>query len=164
MQVLAYTTLYPSSINLRHGIFVETRPWHLLSDGEMHGRMIAPVPWYPFDHALFGRYTGHALWVGRHKPRYGIEIARPTYRLQSNVGMTVAPALLTATTLPAVAMASDPPVVASDVSRHRELIRDGETAVLFATGDQAARRFVDEERPWDRSVARCGPICGQRVK
>ncbi len=77
---------------------------------------------------------------------------------------------------PLEAMAQGRLVVASDVGGHRELIRDGETGVLFPAGDAAAlaraveslfagrdrwpalqaagRRFVEGERNWRASVAR----------
>ena len=64
----------------------------------------------------------------------------------------------------------------SDVGGHRELVRDGQTGFLFAAGDvralltaietvlarreswpavrEQARRFVETERTWSRSVAR----------
>ena len=66
-------------------------------------------------------------------------------------------------------------VVASDVGGHKELIQDGETGFLFPAGNAQAladrlqqviaqrsgwdavrlrgRRFVEEERSWQRSVA-----------
>jgi PEP-CTERM/exosortase A-associated glycosyltransferase len=77
---------------------------------------------------------------------------------------------------PLEAMAQGRVVVASDVGGHKELIRDGETGVLFKAGDPAAlaqsvarlledgdacdrlrvagRRYVEAERSWARSVAR----------
>lgn len=77
---------------------------------------------------------------------------------------------------PLEAMAQGRLLVASDVGGHRELIRDGETGVLFRAGDQAClaeaivrllaqrerwpqlreqgRRFVERERNWPGSVAR----------
>jgi len=77
---------------------------------------------------------------------------------------------------PLEAMAQGRLLVASDVGGHRELIRDGETGVLFRAGDAAAlaaaiarlfseperwpvlrehgRRFVENERSWASSVAR----------
>jgi PEP-CTERM/exosortase A-associated glycosyltransferase len=77
---------------------------------------------------------------------------------------------------PLEAMAQGRLVLASDVGGHRELIRDGETGVLFRAGDASAlaegveslfadrdrwpamqaagRRFVEQERNWRASVAR----------
>jgi PEP-CTERM/exosortase A-associated glycosyltransferase len=77
---------------------------------------------------------------------------------------------------PLEAMAQGRMFVASDVGGHRELVRDGETGFLFKAGDVAAlsatldavladrsrwprvateaRRFVEAERTWVRSV-RC---------
>ena len=76
---------------------------------------------------------------------------------------------------PLEAMAQGRVLIASDVGGHRELIRDRETGVLFPAGDTAAlakaiatmlarrddwprlrenaRRFVETERNWTRSVA-----------
>jgi PEP-CTERM/exosortase A-associated glycosyltransferase len=81
---------------------------------------------------------------------------------------------------PLEAMAQGRLLVASDVGGHRELIRDGETGVLFAAGEvdalatavdsvlnrtgdwqrirAAGRAFVERERNWRASVARyAGP-------
>jgi PEP-CTERM/exosortase A-associated glycosyltransferase len=77
---------------------------------------------------------------------------------------------------PLEAMAQGRIFVASDVGGHKELVRDGETGFLCKAGDagalaeamlgvlqrraewpsvrQQARRFVEEERTWVRSVAR----------
>jgi PEP-CTERM/exosortase A-associated glycosyltransferase len=81
---------------------------------------------------------------------------------------------------PLEAMAQGRLVVASDVGGHRELIRDGNTGVLFRAGDvdslvetvarvlaerdrwpamrAAARRFVEIERNWPASVARYADV------
>ena len=77
---------------------------------------------------------------------------------------------------PLEAMAQEKLFVASDVGGHKELIRDGETGVLFRAGDAddlagrvvdlvnarerwpalraAGRRYVENERSWTESVAR----------
>jgi len=81
---------------------------------------------------------------------------------------------------PLEAMAQGRLLVASDVGGHRELIRDGETGVLFKAGDpdalaaavvgllrepqrwpamkDAGRRFVENERNWAASVAHYRPV------
>ena len=81
---------------------------------------------------------------------------------------------------PLEAMAQGRMFVASDVGGHRELVRDGETGFLFPAGDAAAlaaaiervlasrdrwdevlgnaRRFVEAERTWARSVARYADV------
>ena len=81
---------------------------------------------------------------------------------------------------PLEAMAQGRLLVASDVGGHRELIRDGETGVLFAAGSAASlaaaivalhnsreagpalraagRRFVESERTWRDSVGRYAPV------
>jgi hypothetical protein len=83
---------------------------------------------------------------------------------------------------PLEAMAQGRMLVASDVGGHRELIRDGETGVLFPAGDAGAladaieavlarrddwprfrdraRRFVETERTWARSVGRYRSVYG----
>jgi len=81
---------------------------------------------------------------------------------------------------PLEAMAQGRLFVASDVGGHRELVRDGETGFLFPAGDaraladaianvldrtggwpqvrMQARRFVESERTWTRSVARYAEV------
>lgn len=81
---------------------------------------------------------------------------------------------------PLEAMAQGRLLVASDVGGHKELIRHGETGILFKAGDVDAlsravldllatpeswerirregRQFVESERTWMRSVARYGDV------
>lgn len=84
---------------------------------------------------------------------------------------------------PLEAMAQGRLLVASDVGGHRELIRDGETGMLFKAGSvtslaetvmklltkrecwpefrQAGRRFVEAERNWARSIANYKNVYGR---
>jgi len=81
---------------------------------------------------------------------------------------------------PLEAMAQGKLLVASNVGGHRELIRDGETGLLFTAGSApaladaivrmlesrakwpairaAGRRFVEQERSWTRSVGNYVPV------
>jgi glycogen synthase len=87
---------------------------------------------------------------------------------------------------PLEAMAQGRLVVASDVGGHRELIRHGDTGLLFPAGDPAAlaetvlgiiddqdrrraieaaaRRWVEAERTWAASVQRYAPVYGGLVE
>jgi PEP-CTERM/exosortase A-associated glycosyltransferase len=87
---------------------------------------------------------------------------------------------------PLEAMAQGRLLVASDVGGHRELIRPGETGMLFKPGDpealaaavldllreparwpalkRAARAFVESERNWRTSVARYRDVYGGLLK
>jgi PEP-CTERM/exosortase A-associated glycosyltransferase len=87
---------------------------------------------------------------------------------------------------PLEAMAQGRIFVASDVGGHRELVRDGETGHLFRAGDaralahaidallrargdwprikRQARRFVESERTWAKSVARYDSVYRRLVK
>lgn len=84
---------------------------------------------------------------------------------------------------PLEAMAQGRMFVASDVGGHKELVRDGDIGTLFPAGDakalagavarlldqrsgwdamlQRARRFVETERSWARSVARYADVYGR---
>lgn len=84
---------------------------------------------------------------------------------------------------PLEAMAQGLLLVASDVGGHKELIRDGETGMLFHAGDaddlarsvlrllsmqdrwpqlrEAGRRYVETERNWTNSVARYRDVYGR---
>jgi glycosyltransferase involved in cell wall biosynthesis len=83
---------------------------------------------------------------------------------------------------PLEAMAQGRLVVASDVGGHRELVRHGDTGMLFAAGNAEAlaaavsdllarrddwpamrergRAFVEQERSWPASVARYRAVYG----
>ena len=90
IRLLTFSTLYPNSVSPSHGIFVETRLRHLLTIGAVESRVIAPVPWFPFRHAVFGEYARHA-GVPRHEERNGISVDHPRYLLLPKVGMNSAP-------------------------------------------------------------------------
>jgi len=90
IRTLLFSTLFPSSVRPRHGIFVETRLRHLLISEKVESRVIAPVPWFPFRHPLFGDYAKHAA-APHYEMRNGIHIGHPRYLLLPKIGMSLAP-------------------------------------------------------------------------
>lgn len=90
MKTITFSTLYPNSAQPRHGIFIEQRLRHLLATGEVESRVVAPVPWFPFRHSVFGRYRTFAR-VPPYEERHGIGIWHPRYPLLPKVGLSMAP-------------------------------------------------------------------------
>ena len=99
MEILTFTTLYPSAGRAQHGIFVETRLRKLVESGQVMARVVAPCPWFPFSSPAFGDYAAIAR-VPRHETRHGIAIDHPRYPLLPKIGMSSAPLFLFAAMLP----------------------------------------------------------------
>lgn len=93
--LLTFTTLYPDTTRPTHGIFVENRLRHLLASGEARARVVAPVPWFPFSHRMFGEYGNYAR-VPRREIRHEISVEHPRYPLLPKLGMSTAPFLMAA--------------------------------------------------------------------
>jgi hypothetical protein len=101
IRTLLFSTLYPNSVRPSHGIFVETRLRHLLASGQVETRVIAPVPWFPFQHTMFGDYAHYAAIPHQEEPN-GIQIDYPRYLLLlPKIGMNTAPYTLARTGLEA---------------------------------------------------------------
>lgn len=101
MKILTYTTLYPSVARPHHGIFVEQRLRQVRCRFDVAVQVVAPVPWFPCPHARLGNYGAYAR-TPRTEERHGMPIWHPRYPVIPRVGMTPAPALLAAATLPVV--------------------------------------------------------------
>ena len=84
----------------RHGIFIEHRIGHVAQGGD-EIRVVAPVPWFPSGHAVFGRY-GEFARVPRHDERRGITITHPRYPLIPKLARAT-PALMVAAIAPHIA-------------------------------------------------------------
>jgi teichuronic acid biosynthesis glycosyltransferase TuaC len=93
IRLCVLTTLYPNSVNRRHGIFVHTRLKQLIASGEVSAQVIAPVPWFPISSKRFGRYAEWAK-VPRKEVIDGIEIDHPRYLIIPKVGMLLTPLFL----------------------------------------------------------------------
>lgn len=90
LKVLTFSTLFPSSVRPGHGIFVETRLRELQKCGEIESRVIAPVPWWPSAHPLWGEYARFAATPAREQ-RNGLDVLHPRYLLLPKIGMSSAP-------------------------------------------------------------------------
>jgi len=99
MRILTFTTLYPNAVSPQFGIFVETRLRKLVGSGRLSARVMAPCPWFPFTNKRFGRYATFAQ-IPRFEERHGLAIDHPRYPLVPKIGMTIAPFMLFAATLP----------------------------------------------------------------
>jgi teichuronic acid biosynthesis glycosyltransferase TuaC len=99
VQILTFTTLYPSAPQPQHGIFVETRLRKLVESGVVDARVVAPCPWFPFTSARFGHYAAFARMPGK-ETRHALHIDHPRYPLLPKIGMNAAPLALAAATLP----------------------------------------------------------------
>jgi glycosyltransferase involved in cell wall biosynthesis len=99
LSLISFSTLYPNAANPNHGVFVENRLRHLVGTGAARSRVVAPVPWFPSQHPRFGAWARSAA-APRQETRHGLEVHHPRFLSIPKVGMSVAPRLLYAATLP----------------------------------------------------------------
>ena len=99
MQIITFTTLYPSAARPQHGIFVETRLRQLVESGAVGACVVAPCPWFPFRSPKFGRYSVLAQ-EPYEEIRNHLRVTRPRYPQLPKIGMSMAPLALFAAVLP----------------------------------------------------------------
>ena len=93
MKILTFSSLYPNRAQPHHGVFVENRLRHLVAEGSVEARVIAPVPWFPFTAERFGAYAGFVK-APREDTRFGLEILYPRYPVIPKIGMSATPFLM----------------------------------------------------------------------
>ena len=93
MRLLTFSSLFPNPEQPNHGIFVQTRLRHLLTNHAVQSRVVAPVPWFPSAKAHFGHYASYAKIPPR-ESRFGIDVLHPRYPVIPKIGMTLAPFLM----------------------------------------------------------------------
>ena len=108
LRIVLFSSLYPSAQRPIHGIFVETRLRELLKTGAVEAKVVAPVPWFPFQGKRFGEYGLFAA-TERFEHRNGLDVYHPRYFLPPKVGMHIAPYSMAMAALPVL----------------RKLIKDG---------------------------------------
>ncbi|MGH8182104.1 MAG: glycosyltransferase family 4 protein [Rhodanobacteraceae bacterium] len=99
IHLLVFTSLYPNSVQTRHGIFVEERLRHLVASGRVTATVVAPVPWFPFRHRRFEKWAAFAR-VPAAEERHGIRVLHPRYPVIPKLGMNLAPSLMYRALLP----------------------------------------------------------------
>src|SRR3546814_12154030 len=91
-RILTFSTLYPDAARPQYSVFVENRLRHLVGSGEVTARVLAPVPYFPFQAQRFGA-SGTLARVPRRAVRFGIEVDLPRYLPIPKPGMTLPPSL-----------------------------------------------------------------------
>lgn len=89
MKILTFSTLYPNAAAPNHGVFVENRLRAVLEKSDADARVVAPVPYFPFKHKIFGRYARFAA-APLIEERYGLQVSHPRYFLPPKIGMSYA--------------------------------------------------------------------------
>jgi teichuronic acid biosynthesis glycosyltransferase TuaC len=102
IKVLSFSTLFPNNLQPSHGVFLRHRLAHLSRSNEIRLQIVAPVPWFPFSHPAFGRYSLYHR-VSKRSDVNGVAVLHPHYAVVPKIGMTVAPLLLAAALLPKLA-------------------------------------------------------------
>lgn len=92
-RVLVFSTLYPNGAQPNHGVFVENRLKETVALGGLEATVVAPVPYFPSAHPVFGRYAAFAA-APRREARAGLEVWHPRYPVMPKFGATLAPAAL----------------------------------------------------------------------
>ena len=93
LNLLVITTLFPNSIQHRHGIFVETRLNKILETGKVRATVIAPVPWFPVKSQRFQQYSQY-VDVPTIEQRNNTVVYHPRYLVIPKVGMLLTPLFL----------------------------------------------------------------------
>ncbi|MBT8444506.1 MAG: glycosyltransferase family 4 protein [Gammaproteobacteria bacterium] len=94
MKILTFTNLFPSVARPRHGVFVENRLQQFCRrHPDAQVRVVAPVPWFPLKHRVFGAYSEFAK-VEREADRGWALASYPRYPVIPKIGMTIAPWLM----------------------------------------------------------------------
>lgn len=78
VRLLVFSTLYPNAVQPNHGVFVENRLRQTLALGGMEATVLAPVPYFPISHSIFGRYGKFAA-VPRHEQRHDLQVLHPRF-------------------------------------------------------------------------------------
>lgn len=129
-RVLVFTTLYPNAAQPNHGVFVENRLRQTVGLGGIQATVLAPVPYFPFKAAKFGRYAAFAR-APRQEARHGMRVLHPRFAAMPRLSASTAPWLLFQAARRAVA-ALHTQGLAFDVIDAHYFYPDGVAAAMLA--------------------------------
>jgi teichuronic acid biosynthesis glycosyltransferase TuaC len=89
-RALVLSTLYPGASQPNHGVFVENRLRQTIAQGGLEATVVAPVPFFPLTHRVFGRYGAFAR-APHHEVRHGLDVWHPRYVVVPKLGMAWTP-------------------------------------------------------------------------
>ena len=92
-RVLVFSTLYPNAAQPNHGVFVDNRLRETLALGGLQAVVVAPTPYFPFAHPMFGAYSTFAR-VPRHEKRRDLDVWHPRYLVVPKIGSLWTPEFL----------------------------------------------------------------------
>ncbi|NVK54900.1 MAG: glycosyltransferase family 4 protein [Alteromonadaceae bacterium] len=94
MNMVTISSLFPNKNDPKHGIFVKTRLKHYLAAyPNVQAVVIAPVPWFPFKHNVFGEYAKYA-GVPDKEVIDGMTVFHPRYLVVPKIGMYLTPRMM----------------------------------------------------------------------
>lgn len=94
MRILLFSTLFPNAAMPSHGVFVANRLEAFRKKYDADVKVVAPVPWFPFRHDVFGAYADWARAPAQEK-RGDIEVFHPRFFVPPKTAMGFAPGALT---------------------------------------------------------------------
>jgi teichuronic acid biosynthesis glycosyltransferase TuaC len=93
LRLAVFSTLFPNPVQPHHGVFVANRLEKVVATGAVRARVIAPVPWFPASHPIFGDWARHARVPSISTVR-GLAVEHPRYLVVPKLGMRLTPATL----------------------------------------------------------------------
>lgn len=86
LNILTFSSLFPSSARPQHGLFVAARLRELRQRHGFQAEVLAPVPWFPFTSARFADYARWAR-TPRREDWEGQAVAHPRYAMLPGAGL-----------------------------------------------------------------------------
>jgi glycosyltransferase involved in cell wall biosynthesis len=83
-------------------LFVQARMEQLLAESDMSAVVVSPVPWFPFGHPRFGLYGAFSRTPAEEQQGC-LRVLHPRYPAIPKIGSAVAPFLMAAAVVPAIA-------------------------------------------------------------